>query len=354
MPDYSDYNIEDFASDADFVRFVTEPTKEDISYWESFVKKHPHKKSETEVARDIILSLSDPFKENISDQRVNTLWNRIQNTTHGEHPEQPGAPMIGYRSNSGNRGLRIAAGLFIFVLAGLLAYFLYFRGPEPQPEIQWVVKSNPKGQKSTVFLPDGSKVILNAQSSLTYTKGFLQDKREIELEGEAFFEVKRDSIRPFIVKTRNTVSTVLGTSFNVRSFSSEDIDQVSLVTGKLVVSSMGVPEEDPSKSQVLVPGEYITYSPETMNLVKSRGDISDYLLWKDGVILFKEANFEEIVTKLERWFGVEFETVNQIRGPVSFSTKFENENLENILNTISHTLDFDYEINENKVSIKFN
>jgi hypothetical protein len=98
-------------------------------------------------------------------------------------------------------------------------------------ETKFITSSTPRGQKSLITLPDGSRVFLNSESSISYPEFFSKDKREISLTGEAFFDVTRDENRPCIIHSGNVVTKVLGTSFNIQAFDGKDI-LVTVATGK--------------------------------------------------------------------------------------------------------------------------
>jgi transmembrane sensor len=217
-------------------------------------------------------------------------------------------------------------------------------------EISTVEKQNLAGQKSKIYLPDGSVVWLNAESKITFPEKFADEKREIHLSGEAFFDVIKNPDQPFIVKSGNVSTTVLGTSFNVRVFDDEPAMSVALESGKVKVV---IDDSNATPALFLEPGESIKYRKEEGLAVKEKFDREQLLSWKDGIIVFKDADLEEIFNTLARWYGVKFTIKNKINEEWTYTGSFDNETLENVLRSISYTKEFTYAINQKSINIQF-
>jgi transmembrane sensor len=214
----------------------------------------------------------------------------------------------------------------------------------PVPVIQ---KVNPPGQKSRVHLPDGSIVWLNAESELQFPQEFDSLSRIVQLSGEAFFEVAKDPKRPFTVETGDLKTTAIGTTFNIKAYQDQDYVQVALASGKVKVSS------NEANALYLNPGNCIEYNKDDQHLKLVEYDISVATCWKDGVLLFKEADFHSIIQELERWYGVTIQVINKPRQDITFSGKFTNEYLGNVLKSMSCGRPFTYSIEDKSVTIKF-
>lgn len=156
--------------------------------------------------------------------------------------------------------------------------------------------STPKGGAYQVRLPDGSKVWLNAASSLKYPISFLgRDERRVELSGEAYFEVSHNRAQPFRVISAGQTVEVLGTHFNINSYGNEPQIITTLEEGAVRVSSKTV-------SQLLKPGEKVINNG--YNIEVENADLETELAWKNGNIIFKSASIEEIMRQVERWYDV--------------------------------------------------
>lgn len=154
----------------------------------------------------------------------------------------------------------------------------------------------PRGGQYRVVLPDGSKVWLNSASSLHYPTAFNQATREVELTGEAYFEITDNKAKPFIVKTGAVHVRVLGTGFNVMAYGDEDAVRTTLVHGsvKLVAGS---------REQLLVPGQQAGLADN--RFVVSMPDMEQVLAWKNGMFNFNGADIKAIMRQVMRWYDVE-------------------------------------------------
>ena len=360
--DYNDWDndceVNDLLSDLSFRNWVLNPDSDSNLFWESWLMQNPEKKEAVKQARILLKSLQ--FQESkLTDDKSSLLLRRIQITNALRKEKDQGEAVV-RPLNDGNKHiqqkrrrapmrtlLRYAAVLGGAIIVALSAN-LILGGFENGKAVQYVERVNDRGQKTTIFLPDGSLVTLNSSSQLVFPTEFEDDTREVYLKGEAFFDVKKGS-KPFIVKTENIKAKVLGTSFNVRSFPGNPESSISLVTGKVVVS----PSENDPFSLVLEPGEKGKWDRETALLVKEKFDYEEEAGWREGILLLKDLPFKEALHRVEQWYGIEFVVDQMPRQDYQITGRFENESLENVLKSISFTLRFDYQIKENKVYLNF-
>lgn len=237
-----------------------------------------------------------------------------------------------------------------FILLALASYF-YINHPFTKPAIEHVVlaekitKTTTRGQKSTIMLSDGSKVILNAESSITYFKYFTDTSRNIELSGEAFFDVAKDKNRPFNVKTESATTTALGTSFNINNRSGNQ--KISLASGSVKISSPVI-----SETFVLIPGEALSINSSTNQISKGIFDVNKDLSWKDGVLFFQDTRVAEIIGTLERWYDVKIQVSSNAILSKRYTGTFKNSSLEHVLESMSFALDLSYKMDGKNISIK--
>ncbi|UCS95448.1 DUF4974 domain-containing protein [Echinicola marina] len=243
--------------------------------------------------------------------------------------------------------LRLVAGLVILFS---LSFLLTKWGEEPVTEpdissIEMVTRKNPSGVKTRIHLPDGSVVYLNAESTLSYPKDFISH-REIRLSGEAFFEVKKDSLHPFSVTSDRLTTVALGTTFNIRAFESDGAVEVTLASGKVRVS-----DSQTRQSLTLLPGEAASIKAGTEELEKYTADVSMVTQWVKGILVFKNTSFKEIIKRLERWYGVEIHLQGEIANEKCSGEFMEGESLANVLKVLSYSVEFEYKIEGNQVII---
>ncbi len=245
---------------------------------------------------------------------------------------------------------RIAASFIILFGLGALTYKLTQPDEEVRAEVTMITKQTPAGQKSTITLSDGTVVWLNSGSRLSFPSDFNDSLRSVYLEGQAYFEVFRNVNKPFKVHCRNLTVEALGTSFDINAYHDLPL-QVSLLTGSVKVSEAATEGKD-GQELLLKPGEFSRYNTSDQFVRKGKFDAKDLLAWKEGRIIFKNANIDVIISRLELWYGVKIENRSSIPHDKPFTGVFEQENLENILMNIGDVMDFQYIIKGNSVILK--
>lgn len=247
-----------------------------------------------------------------------------------------------------------AAAASLLFLVGLGLFFFISRPNEnlltqEEPAIEWVEKSNPAGKKTLIHLPDGSKVYLNSESTLRFAKQFISN-RQVYLEGEAYFEVAKDSIHAFTVQTDSILTRVLGTAFNIRSFPDEEIVSVALASGSIETHIQGQDQKE-----ILVPGQGLAVSKGEERTTRIfDADLHAIRYWTEGVLHFDQISFSKLIRILERWYGVEIQVRGEVPQGSGFTGTFKNqENLINVLDAIQFSEPFQYQSKDKKVIITF-
>jgi hypothetical protein len=325
-------------------------------------------------AKDFLNWLDSPEGESTYNTIIGQVWSdELKNSDVAPEKEDPYIVKLSEKKNqskiipiesndnpkkNGNQikvWLSIAASL---VLLFSVSYIFYFSSIPPiqnetaiaTAEVNTIIRSTPRGNKKIITLPDGSTVVLNADSKLTYWSDFAQN-RIITLEGEGFFDVVRDEKHPFRVITDNIATTALGTSFNIRAYDTNPNIQVSLATGKVRVEN----KFDKNLLEI-TPGEAVYYSGDNNTFEKQDVDLSNVLSWKEGILQFEKTPFNLIIEDLERWYGVEIKVIGDKKLPeYKCSGTFKpHEYLSNVLKVLSYSVDFEYKINGNEVILEFN
>lgn len=184
----------------------------------------------------------------------------------------------------------------------------------------------PRGESFKVVLCDGTEVWLNANTNFIYPTAFVGKERVVTLEGEAYFKVTKDPKRPFIVKTPNIQTRVLGTEFNIRSYGSED-SHVVLINGKVEVSN--AKGGDYTR---LYPGEDAHLQPDG-NFILTEVELDSYVYWKDGYFYFDDITLKEIMQNLGRWYNVNIEFRN--KDAMNYKMHFVSDRTKDLEHTIS-------------------
>lgn len=215
--------------------------------------------------------------------------------------------------------------------------------------VQYLERANPNGQKSKIILTDGTVVWLNAASKIRFPDKFDLKERKVFLEGEAYFNVTRDENCPFIIQTKNAVTTVLGTSFNIKSYSEEAV-QVTVASGKVKVNT-GIGSSVGNDELILIQNEQITFLPESGELIKKNVDADYFLSWKEDVIRFDNTKLSEVVKTLERWYDKKISIQNKKLNDCVLVAEYKNEKLYNVLQSLKFSLGIEFEIKEDEIII---
>ena len=173
---------------------------------------------------------------------------------------------------------------------------VYHKSEEKTTEVVYNKLEVPRGGECMIKLDDGTKVWVNAETKLKYPVAFVGDRREVVLDGEAFFDVAKNE-KPFIVKTSFGDVRVLGTAFGISAYASEPESYTTLVRGKVSVEREGL------KPVVIIPGEHVVTSKDG-KMIKQQVDVEEFVGWKDGIYVFKEKSLGEIMKTLERWYNI--------------------------------------------------
>jgi ferric-dicitrate binding protein FerR (iron transport regulator) len=156
-----------------------------------------------------------------------------------------------------------------------------------------------------LVLPDGTKVWLNAASSLKYPAAFAGNERRVELNGEAYFEVSKDPSKPFFVKTASQTVAVLGTHFNINSYTDESATKTTLLEGSVKVTGNN------GQSVKIKPGEQAINYANAIS-IKENVDTDEAIAWKNGKFMFKNTDLQTIMRQLSRWYDVDVEYQGKI------------------------------------------
>lgn len=219
---------------------------------------------------------------------------------------------------------RIAAILIIPLLVGTVYLALK---KEPVEYVE--VRTNP-GMIAQIELPDGSTVWLNSGSYLKHPSRFINRTRDVELKGEAYFDVESDKNRPFIVNTPFHIKAeVLGTEFNMEAYESDKEVRTTLISGSVRLTFRA--ENNDNKSFIMKPDEEFIYNHKSKKLLISKPYVPTLTAWKDGLVIFRNTPFEAVLGVLSKRFNVEFIVKNEKLYDNSYTGPFDQQHLQLIL-----------------------
>lgn len=240
----------------------------------------------------------------------------------------------------------------VLLLLGGIALFwprLKPRTPAAAPNT-FLVYSSEWGQRKLLTLPDGSSVILNANTTVRIPSDYSNKHRHVELvKGAALFDVQTNPEDPFMVTSKQIQTTVLGTSFLVKSYPYEPQSTVSLLSGKVKVSE----KSGTAAPLTLAPGEQAKWNETKQEMSKASFDTIALRTWKTGKLVFDNASVSEVIRQLENWYGIPFRVNGNPLYSKRFSGAFDNDKLEKVLNIFCFTAGCSFQIQPDKVLIQF-
>ena len=207
--------------------------------------------------------------------------------------------------------------------------------------------TTPVGGEYSLVLSDGTKVFLNADSELKYPVEFSDGKRIVDLKGEAYFEVHKDSLRPFIVRINGAEVTVLGTSFNVNTYGDDGQIYTTLVNGSVRVASMKNKQEE-----MLKPGMQSVMNVQSGLLTVREVDVEPYVAWREGRFVFRAMTLDLIMRQLQRWYDFEVFYQNSELKDYEFRGVIKRDmDLDKVLSVIKATTNVDFEVKGKVITI---
>lgn len=204
--------------------------------------------------------------------------------------------------------------------------------------------STPRGGQYQVTLADGTKVWLNASSSLTYPSGFANTKqRQVTLKGEAYFEVAKDKLHPFFVKTDRQTVKVLGTHFNISSYEDDKITKTTLLEGLVSVNPIGKEE------QIIHPGQQAVLNGG--DIAVKEANTEEAMAWKNGYFRFNDEDIKSVMRKLSRWYSidVQYEGEVSVEGFTGKISRFKP--ISEVLNALESTKTIHFKVEGRRVTV---
>jgi len=296
-----------------------------------------------QILEQYLSSSKNNRDKKIPDAVIDSVWSKVLDDI-GEGGKDDSTTFNVYKRKPDAKPLSrvlLQTAASIILLIGLVFVFNHSFVSQQEEKVlaqapKWIEKSAQAGKKLSFTLKDGSKIKLNNLSSVSFREDFLNDSiRYVKLEGEAFFEVVKSS-KPFVVESGEVTTTVLGTAFNIKNLAHNKV-KIALVHGKVKVSR--------SKENLLLsPKEMAVF--DQGSFLKKPFDEQEEIGWKDGVLHLKGERFDEIVSRLEAWYGVEIKVTGEIKGR-GFDKTYKNASLKRVLEGLSFIAAFEYEISDN-------
>lgn len=284
-------------------------------------------------------------------------YNQLKNlwvSTGLDHPVEIEIPSFSYpepnrielRSNLFSSILKYAAVFILAFALGTLSLFFVNRSQNEKLSSIYNTIEVPNGEKSQILLYDGTRVWLNSGTKFKYPVAFSRNTRDVFIEGEAFFDVAKDKRHPFVVNAGRLKVKVLGTRFNVCAYPEDGEFFTTLEKGSVNASN------DSGDQVTLKPGEQVILNCKTDGLTYHKVNTDLYTSWKENLLKFDDATFDEVIKKMERWYDIKITVDPAVNTKERFTMTIKTESLREMLALVSKTTKINYEIKVNSVLIK--
>lgn len=338
---YSNYNVEDFVADENFIRWIKCPDDESHSFWSAWLTQHPNKRADVYMARDIILMLD--IKENSpAEGKFLETWEKIAARTD----EKSVASIIDLETERSFRKMKVL--WFHRVAAGLIAVLLAFGGYTVYQNFNTIAIHTAYGESRTFFLPDSTKVTLNSNSGVRYIKrDFKNHRREVWLDGEAFFSVAhKTNNENFKVHTKELEIEVLGTRFDVNSRRGKT--KVVLEEGSVKID---MNRSSMQQHLVMSPGDFVEVSKNSKNIYKKLVNPDLYLSWRNNKLEFNSTTLREIGNLIEDNYGYRVVFGDEKLGEKKFTGTSSSDDLQELMQKLSRVFELKITQEENVIMI---
>ncbi len=299
-----------------------ESNAEERAMAESWIQASDENKKEFESIQHLWLASNTAIQQ--PEINLEAEWKRMENTLGFAKNKQISLQTI----------LRVAAA--ILIISSLAAIGL--------KQSMMVKEKSGASQLSSLVLPDGSTISLNANTKISYSKNFGKTAREIKLEGEAYFEVAHDKSKPFIVIARDSRIEVLGTQFNVKAYKNQSEIKLSVTEGTVKFSD----RKQQAKTAILKAGESATYIKANQEISLVSAVIKNDIAWKSRQLYFEHTPLHEVASVLENTYQVKIEVSESVKN-CSISVSFDNSDLASVLSVLKSTLALSVRVDNDKI-----
>ena len=307
---------------------------------ETWLNQSVENREELEQSRKMLDTIDAYYKAKSFDSVV--AWNNVKAKMNLSQMK------VIQRKNIGKevvtRFYKYAAIIVFAVLLGSAGYYFGFRNKVT--EVYSEIISTQNQVINEYILPDGSVVALNSNSKLVFPKHFKGDTREVTIYGEAFFDVKPNPEKPFIINAGNAQVKVVGTSFNVSAYPETEMVEVVVATGKVQLISKNTEALSGANLVYLIPGEKGTLFNKSSMPEKSENSNPNYLAWKTRDFIFNDIPLNEVFTCLEKTYHVKIQVTEPVLNDLKLNAQFDKKPIDFILNVVGLTFNLELSVED--------
>lgn len=305
---------------------------------EAWLNQSVENREELEQSRKMLATIDASNKAKKYDSVA--AWKKVQSKIKA--PQKTVIQLKKSRKEVIAQFYKYAAIIVVAVLIGSAAYYFGFRDNKTLQYAEVIAAEKQVINEFT--LPDGSVVTLNSNSKLVFPKKFKGDTREVTIEGEAFFDVKSNPEKPFIINAGNAQVKVVGTSFNVSAYPEAELVEVVVETGKVQVISKNSLAFADANEIFLIPGEKGTLFNSTSIIEKSENSNPNYLAWKTHDFVFDDIPLDEVFKCLEKTYHVNIMVLEPELNDLKLNAQFDKKSIEFILNVVGLTFNLELSV----------
>jgi transmembrane sensor len=353
MNELRNNSFEDLILDETFREYAEATNEESVKYWTSWIHDHPEKADDIKKARTIVLALTGNRKADIAVDKVESLKKLMKEINKIPNEGRPGI-------NFSSFWMRAAS---VIILAIAFSWTWQMISVNRKTQAQKIVYNEiivPVGEKAQAILSDGTHVWINSGSTFKYPVTFGQNSRDVSLQGEAYFDVKKRGKSKFTVNTHDVRVVVLGTAFNVKAYPEDLKTQTTVVRGLVRVESRekGIDPVLIRPNQMAVLKNNRPLEANNMKPIKSlkiENQVNTVVItsWKDQMLVFADETFEDIAIKMERWFNTKISIEDTRLKQERYTGKFvHNETVYEVLEAIKLTTPIVYTVKNEEIIIK--
>lgn len=359
MDHYNKYALEDFVLDAKFQEWAKNPTNENSQIWEEYIALNPSQANEIRDARYLLSSVYSRFQAHISDEEIEGEIEALVSQIRLGQPEKTAATPSHFLNS--RLLVRLVAASVLLAMAWA-TWFLLNRdsGQKLYTSLdngKMTVTENTSENARTILLEDGTEITLEPGSKLQTPETFQKDKREVFLTGEAFFKVKKDAKRPFLVYSDKLTTRVLGTSFRIKAIKNSDKEVVEVREGKVSVfknedfDDSGMSRE--SQGILLTANQKVTLVVNENQMVKTLSDLPEVVPGKSEILKsnYVNAPVTRVLKDLHEAYQIDVVFDEELLSDCPLTVAFTDQSLQEKLAIICEAIEAKYEILDGHVMI---
>jgi len=356
MKNYENYELEDFACNDDFINWCLQTDESNNQFWSNWLQSHPTKRTIILQAKQLVLDLQSIDGAESGQDFEREIWSGIE-VSILEDNEFSKIRFFQWKF------LGAAVVLVLLSLGMLYQNYAGTDSTAKMADLEWTNFENNSGLSITFQLSDNSTVVLEPFSALKYPSIFADDQRVVFLKGEAFFDIARDTSKPFLVYANETITKVLGTSFTVIAFEGEKTVEVDVKSGKVVVYAKVASNDDkdrekrivvqtderisiprPNKKIEVTPNQKVVFNKKGRRMIKMVTELPQVITKLEDLpqFNFRNESVIKVFRVIEQAYGIDLEFDEELLKTCTITTKLENEPLFQKMNIICTALNLEF------------